>query len=525
MALSAKLFGLSVWVFRLPSALCALGLLLSLLLTVKRFGLNFPTDLQSQSQETQTGTSKSFYIPAIITAGAFALNLEVVVWGSTALSDMLLTSTIGATLLTFFWGYATHVKWGYPMSAVFMGLACLSKGPIGIVFPVCVCALFLLCRGELSNMLLREELPYLEGTLAILLINLPWYGFMVSKHGLLYLSTFFGYHNLERFVRGVNHHWGRPWWYGIAVVVVMYLPWSLSLPPALVQANPWNPTWRKAERWQTLPLFAATWFAAGFGIFALSSTQLPSYYLPVAPAVAMLAAAHLSKKVGEWRVGVFTALTPAFLYLSLAVLSWFIPVLLQSSGDLMAAQIGNLLCEKQLHEIAVVIFVVAGGLAMSTAEFRAFLGSQPQTHPSTKDKQSSQQRRLLPLWVLHTAAMLAFLIIFITPVYQAADTVRQAPLRELASLASQVQKAGEPLLMVGTRMPSVVFYSKLPTAFFDSWQEASTVLQQQAPRIRSALIISERLKEESSPSKETIAVAGDHMLIRVLNDVPDSQVA
>ncbi|KAH8964578.1 hypothetical protein BDL97_04G074900 [Sphagnum fallax] len=462
MALSAKLFGLSVWVFRLPSALCALGLLLSLLLTVKRFGLNFPTDLQSQSQETQTGTSKSFYIPAIITAGAFALNLEVVVWGSTALSDMLLTSTIGATLLTFFWGYATHVKWGYPMSAVFMGLACLSKGPIGIVFPVCVCALFLLCRGELSNMLL-EELPYLEGTLAILLINLPWYGFMVSKHGLLYLSTFFGYHNLERFVRGVNHHWGRPWWYGIAVVVVMYLPWSLSLPPALVQANPWNPTWRKAERWQTLPLFAATWFAAGFGIFALSSTQ--------------------------------------------------------------AAQIGNLLCEKQLHEIAVVIFVVAGGLAMSTAEFRAFLGSQPQTHPSTKDKQSSQQRRLLPLWVLHTAAMLAFLIIFITPVYQAADTVRQAPLRELASLASQVQKAGEPLLMVGTRMPSVVFYSKLPTAFFDSWQEASTVLQQQAPRIRSALIISERLKEESSPSKETIAVAGDHMLIRVLNDVPDSQVA
>ncbi len=43
----------------------------------------------------------------------------------------------------------------------------------------------------------RAELPYLEGALAILLINLPWYGFMVSKHGLLYLSTFFGYHNLE----------------------------------------------------------------------------------------------------------------------------------------------------------------------------------------------------------------------------------------------------------------------------------------------------------------------------------------
>lgn len=66
----------------------------------------------------------------------------MVAWGSTALSDMLLTSTLGATLLSFFWGYAGHKccppkhRWGYQLSGIFMGLACLAKGPIGIVFPV-----------------------------------------------------------------------------------------------------------------------------------------------------------------------------------------------------------------------------------------------------------------------------------------------------------------------------------------------------------------------------------------------------
>lgn len=72
------------------------------------------------------------------------LSVKVVAWGSTALSDMLLTSMLGGSLLSFFWGYvgrkltpAKH-EWGYPVSAIFMGLACLSKGPIGIAFPVSI---------------------------------------------------------------------------------------------------------------------------------------------------------------------------------------------------------------------------------------------------------------------------------------------------------------------------------------------------------------------------------------------------
>ena len=75
-------------------------------------------------------------------------------------------------------------------------------------------------------------------------------------------------------MQGVNHHGGRPWWYGLAVVAVMYFPWSLSLPGALVQAGPWRQCACMSKRCGKLPVFAASWLIAGFSLFALSSSQV-----------------------------------------------------------------------------------------------------------------------------------------------------------------------------------------------------------------------------------------------------------
>ena len=35
---------------------------------------------------------------------------------------------------------------------------------------------------------------------------------MAALHGVRYIATFFGYHNVDRFVKGVNHHGSRPLW-------------------------------------------------------------------------------------------------------------------------------------------------------------------------------------------------------------------------------------------------------------------------------------------------------------------------
>ncbi|KAG0612354.1 hypothetical protein M758_6G021000 [Ceratodon purpureus] len=514
MALSGKLLGPSVWALRLPSAICAVGLLLGLLMTVKEFGVRTSVDdAKAQSDESQGPLSRGeHYVPAFITIAAFALNFEVVAWGSTALSDMLLTSMLAGSLLSFFWGYVgrkltpSKHEWGYSVSAIFMGLACLSKGPIGIAFPVLVCTLFLLSTGELLEILVKE-MPYWKGILALSIINVPWYGVMAAKHGLTYIYTFFGYHNIERFMQGVNHHGGRPWWYGLAVVAIMYFPWSLSLPPALLQAGPWRQSKSMAKRYQNLSLFAASWFIAGFLLFALSSSQLPSYYLPVAPAIAILAAVHASNAVSQKKGGLLSRLVPATLYLSLAVGFWFLPACLQTSGDTVAVRIGRLISNRHLHKIPVMLFGLAGIVTIRTAEFGSPVGE------TSVEKTT---RTFLPMWAVHATVMACFLGIFVTPVYRLADGIRQAPLRDLAYAAATQQKFGEPLVMVGTRMPSVVYYSKLPTAFFNSPQEASMAIQQEAaPWVTSALIITETDADLFQPPPDILATSGDYKLLRL----------
>eukprot|EP00899_Mesostigma_viride_P009954 jgi/Mesvir1/18960/Mv18929-RA.3 len=187
--------------------------------------------------------------------------------------------------------------WAYPVAAASAGIAVLVKGPVGLVLPAGVIGSFLLYTGDLWPVLIREA-PLLRCIGICLATCVPWYLLMAYLHGVRYFATFFGYHNLERFASGVNHHGARPLWYPLAVVTSGYFPWSLTLPAALASVNPLSPAslarWRATPRPRRLLLFATFWFGFVFCLFSLSSSQLPSYYLPLAPAVAILAASHLA---------------------------------------------------------------------------------------------------------------------------------------------------------------------------------------------------------------------------------------
>lgn len=222
-AAGARAFGRNrAWAYRLPSAACASLLMWGLVKVVRQFGLPFAAE---QDLTTTPGSKKGSLVSCIVVACAFALSTEVVVWGSIGVADMLLTSTTGACLLAFFYGYAgqqqRRFQWAYPLSAFFMALSVLSKGPVGVVVPALVCATFLTYTGELLTVL--RELPLIKGASIVLGLNAPWYLTMVQRHGRMYWATFFGYHNLERFTKGVNHHDGMPFWFPSAVVLGAHL--------------------------------------------------------------------------------------------------------------------------------------------------------------------------------------------------------------------------------------------------------------------------------------------------------------
>ncbi|CAI5977361.1 unnamed protein product [Closterium sp. NIES-65] len=196
----------------------------------------------------------------------------------------------------------------------------------------------------------------------------------------------------------------------------------------------------REERGNNLVLLGLAWVLAGFGLLALSRSQLPSYYLPMAPA------------------SVFSLLS-----LALALL----PLLLQQPmiGDPKAAAIVAAIIRDGLHWHASVLFAAAATACTAVAALAAATGkvssplaspssssppsrSSPSSSPSFSPSPSSPHSpspnlpRLLhlspisPLLFIHAALVLLLLPLFLRPSLLIADSVLQRPSRDLALTAA-----------------------------------------------------------------------------------------
>ena len=100
--------------------------------------------------------------------------------------------------------------------------------------------------------------------------------------------------------------------------------------------------------------------------------------------------------------------------------------------------------------------------------------------------QLRQQGTLRWLWLPNAAAFAGVLALVLPVLTPLLDRERQLPIRQLARLASQSAIGPEPLLVVGYKRYSVVFYSGRPVLFVSSAQEA---LQALGPRQGSVLLL------------------------------------
>ncbi|MEB3163042.1 MAG: glycosyltransferase family 39 protein [Prochlorothrix sp.] len=98
MAVAYQVLGVNEWAVRLPSALAAIGLIALAAWVVRRYGLLPRAGWGSQGWSTW---------PAVLmTTAMMAFNGEMIAWGRTGVSDMLLTGCIDGALLCFFMGYS-----------------------------------------------------------------------------------------------------------------------------------------------------------------------------------------------------------------------------------------------------------------------------------------------------------------------------------------------------------------------------------------------------------------------------------
>lgn len=220
-------------------------------------------------------------------AGALVLasSIEYFYLGKAAVTDITLNFFLTVSLLAF-------LTKRYYLFYICAGLATVTKGPIGLLFPGAIIFLYMLFSRSFG---LLREMKLAAGAVLYSLTAVPWYAAMYALHGNAFIETFLGFHNITRFT-SPEHPEGILWYYFIPVLILGFLPWT-----ALMGQAVW--TALSDGRRDAKPLlFLIIWAAFIFVFFSISRTKLVSYILPMYPPLAMLVGWYIDR-LADWRRG------------------------------------------------------------------------------------------------------------------------------------------------------------------------------------------------------------------------------
>lgn len=250
-----RLFGVSDWAARLPSAVDASVMVLAIYLFLRKIRPAFDLD------------------GALIAASMAG----VIGFARAASTDMPVSAMFTIGMLSWWAWRESSRKFYLALFFAFLALGTLAKGPVAVVLAAVILGLYTLITREPS---LLYRTMWLPGLLLYCAIALPWY-VAVQVRNPEFFRIFILEHNFARFATDLYHH-SQPIWYYLPVTLVALLPWT-----ALAIAALWNSS-RSVDIKRGLMLFSLIWFLVPVILFSLSRSKLPGYILPAMPAVAIL---------------------------------------------------------------------------------------------------------------------------------------------------------------------------------------------------------------------------------------------
>ncbi len=207
--------------------------------------------------------------------------------GSHARIDMLFVFFITLAFVAL-WEYSregkTSLKW---WAGIAMGLAVLTKGPLGWVFPLL--ALFIFCRIHKNF-----RVPWLHILFLPIGLSALWLAFGIIAGGEEFSKMI--YQETVGRVAGSEaiHIHPKPFYYYIPQVFVGMAPWSLFLPFAI-----WYGFKNQDISWK----FCLITFATLFIFLSLFPGKRGDYLLPLYPVGAIMLAVYFSRTGAELKQG------------------------------------------------------------------------------------------------------------------------------------------------------------------------------------------------------------------------------
>ncbi len=276
--LAYRIFGVSDWAARLPSAFNASLLVLAIYFFLRRFRPGVELD------------------GALITASSAG----IVGYARAASMDMALAAAFTMGMVAW-WAWRESEKRIYlTIFYAFMALGTLAKGPVAPFLAFVVIVSYAAAVRELRLVLKTLWMP---GIFFFCALALPWY-FAAQMRNPGFFREFILEHNLGRFSHNLYHH-TEPFWYYLPITALALVPWTVFVIAALVPALR---TWQAKHKTIAVggmdlqyqfTLFAGGWLIVPVIFFSFSQSKLPGYILPAIPAGGLLLADYLRQHLEQ----------------------------------------------------------------------------------------------------------------------------------------------------------------------------------------------------------------------------------
>ncbi len=380
-AASIRVFGVNEWAARLPSALAALGIV----------GLTYW--IGALLFERRTGLAAALILLSMVEFFALARLLT---------PDMLMTFWITAAIGCLIKrGRDGGRIWAW-LFFVAMGLGFMTKGPMGFIVPIAAALSWQSARRRAGT---PFHLPWAGGVVLMLAIGLSWFVALSLRNHQLF-DYFAGDELLKRF-GSKTHGRSKPFWFFAWILPAALFPWTFVFFAMLWrQVTRWRAGWRpNADQW-----LLAGWVAIPLAVISASGSKLPTYVLPLLPAIA-IAIGHWTRSEenrAAWNAAFLaTLLGLAAFVITVAAIEHTMKIDLANTWLLLPA-LGAALYLLRHHPIAARLTVGVSAVALWLAVF---------TNADALNDRLEQQATLRPLvHRLRTAPDLARATIFVCEV-------------------------------------------------------------------------------------------------------------
>jgi 4-amino-4-deoxy-L-arabinose transferase-like glycosyltransferase len=268
--IAMRIFGVSEFAARLPSALGALLAVLAVAWTALRscgIGAAWYSLLMLPTSVAMIGFARAA-TPDMLFAGLLTAAMAVAV-------EMLQKPRPGAVL---------RIAFGF-----FLGAAVLAKGPAAVILAGGSTLLWAALSRQWSAPF-RFLHPLVVA--AFCATALPWYALCAVRNP-GFLRDFFWHHNFERYLTPVFQH-PQPFWFFGPILLLAILPWILF---SVITISDAVCSVRNRAYIQSPGMFFACWTAFPVIFFSFSQSKLPGYALPAVPPLFILLGCGVSRSI------------------------------------------------------------------------------------------------------------------------------------------------------------------------------------------------------------------------------------